>query len=121
MRKKNTVTYELDPERLPPLTAAQKAELKALATMPEEQIDASDIPLLSGTFWRTAVSAPFYRPIKRQLTVHLDADVLTWLRSPGRGYQTKLNAILRQAMVREVTMQVSPDSRTLHQHAGKSR
>jgi len=39
---------------------------------------------LPDAFWKTAVSTPFYRPIKRQLTVRLDADVLTWLRSTGR-------------------------------------
>jgi uncharacterized protein (DUF4415 family) len=108
MRKKNTVSYELDPEHLPPLSAAQRVELRALATIPEEQIDTSDIPVLSEAFWKTAVSNPFYRPIKQQLTVRLDADVLTWLRSAGRGYQTKLNAILREAMVREITMQARP-------------
>jgi uncharacterized protein (DUF4415 family) len=102
MTKKNIVSYELDPEHLSPLTAAQRAELEALATMPEEQIDTSDIPPMSETFWKNAVCNPLYRPVKQQLTVRLDADVLSWLRSAGRGYQTKLNAILRQAMVREV-------------------
>ena len=42
MRRKGIVTYELDPERPAPLTAAQKAELQALAAMPEEQVDTSD-------------------------------------------------------------------------------
>ena len=111
MKKKNSVSYEPDPEHLPPMTAAQSAELNALATMSEEQIDTSDIPVLSEAFWKTAVSNPFYRPIKRQLTVRLDADVLTWLRSAGRGYQTRLNAILREAMVREITTQATHDSR----------
>lgn len=104
MRKKNIVSYELDPEHPAPLTATQRAELKALAIMPEEQIDTSDIPLRSEAFWNNVVRNPLYRPVKQQLTVRLDADVLSWLRSAGRGYQTKLNAILRQAMVREVTL-----------------
>jgi uncharacterized protein (DUF4415 family) len=96
------------------LNAVQRAELKALAMLPDEQIDPSDIPLLSEEFWKTAISNPFYRPIKQQVTVRLDADVLRWLRSAGRGYQTKLNAILREAMVREATMRVRSDSRISH-------
>jgi len=119
MRKKNTVSYELNPDHIPPLTEAQRAELKALDTVPEEQIDTSDIPLMSEAFWKNAVRNPFYRPIKQQLTVRLDADVLTWLRSEGRGYQTKLNAILREAMLREVTMEASLGRRTMRQHANE--
>jgi uncharacterized protein (DUF4415 family) len=103
MRKQNSVTYELDPEEPTPLTAAQRAELKALAALPDDQIDTTDIPPASEAFWRNAVRNPFYRPVKQQLTVRVDADVLAWLRSAGRGYQTKLNAILRKAMVRDVT------------------
>ncbi len=103
MRRKNTVNYELDPEQSEPLTAEQKAELEALATLPEDRIDTSDIPPLPEAFWKSALRNPFYRPVKEQITVRLDADVLAWLRSMGRGYQTKLNDILRQAMLREVT------------------
>lgn len=103
MSRKNIVTYELAPENPKPLTAAQKAELAALAAQPDDQIDTSDIPPVSEEFWRNAVRNPFYRTVKQQLTVRVDADVLAWLRSAGRGYQTKLNAILRQAMLRDVT------------------
>jgi uncharacterized protein (DUF4415 family) len=103
MRKKSTITYELDPERPARLTPAQKVELEALAALPDDQIDTSDIPPLSETFWQNAVPNPFYRPVKHQVTVRLDADVLAWLRSTGRGYQSRLNDILRQAMVRTGT------------------
>jgi len=103
MKRKDTVSYELDPQKPVPLTAQQKAELERLAGMPDEQIDTSDIPPLPDAFWRNAVRNPFYRPVKRQVTVRLDADVLAWLRAAGPGYQTKLNAVLRQAMIRELT------------------
>ena len=102
MKKKDMVIYEIDFENPPPLTEAQKAELKALAAMPDDQIDTSDIPPLTEKFWKNAVRNPFYRPVKKQLTVRLDADVLAWLRSAGRGYHTKLNTILREAMLREM-------------------
>jgi uncharacterized protein (DUF4415 family) len=103
MKRKDIVAYELDPQQPAPLTAEQKAELERLAELPDEEIDTSEIPPLSEEFWRNAVRNPFYRPVKQQVTVRLDADALAWLRASGRGYQTKLNAILRQAMLRELT------------------
>ena len=41
----------------------------------------------------------FYRPVKRQITARLDADVLAWLKSEGKGYQSRMNAILRKEMM----------------------
>jgi uncharacterized protein (DUF4415 family) len=42
-----------------------------------------------------------YRPIKKTVQIRLDADVLEWLKQAGPGYQTRANAILRQAMLQE--------------------
>ena len=42
---------------------------------------------------------PLYRPTKTSTTVRLDTDVLLWLRSQGKGYQSRINAILRRAML----------------------
>jgi uncharacterized protein (DUF4415 family) len=50
---------------------------------------------------------PFYRPIKKQITLRLDADVIAWLRRQGRGYQTKANALLRELMLKETTKKAS--------------
>lgn len=85
---------------LPALSAEREAELKALAARPESAIDYSDIPSLDETFWARAVANPFYKPLKTHASVRIDADVLAWLKSEGKGYQTRLNAILREAMVR---------------------
>lgn len=71
-------------------------ELRALAAMPESRIDLSDIPEVRD--WTGAVVGKFYRPIKKSLTIRLDADVLAWLRSKGSGYQTRINKLLRAAM-----------------------
>lgn len=101
MRKK-LVKRAVDLADLPPLSADDRAQLERLRAMPEEEIDTADIPELSDAFWKNAVRNPFYRPLKQQLTIRLDADVLAWLKSTGRGYQTKLNRILRSAMLREV-------------------
>jgi hypothetical protein len=62
MNRKNTVSYELDPERPAPLSSEEKAELETLTEMPDERIDASDVPPLSEAFWANAVRNPFYRP-----------------------------------------------------------
>ena len=93
------VRYKVDLQNLPPLTRRQKAELAALARMPDAQIDYSDIPPLDEAFWKNAVQNPFYKPKKTSTTVRVDADVLAWLKAQGKGYQTRLNAILRSAMM----------------------
>lgn len=74
-------------------------ELKALEAMPEEEIDHSDIPATTAGDWKDATVGRFYRPIKQQLTVRIDADVVAWLKSQGKGYQTRINALLRRAML----------------------
>lgn len=83
------------------LTPQRKRELAALAARPDSEINLSDIPELTEKFWRNAIPNPFYRPVKKQLTVRLDADVIAWLRKQGKGYQTRLNGLLRAAMLRE--------------------
>jgi uncharacterized protein (DUF4415 family) len=97
-----TVKSELDLTNPPPLTDKQKAELEALKTLSDEEIDYSDIPPLGDEFWKNAVRNPFYKPTKTSTTVRLDSDVLMWLKSKGKGYQTRINAILRNAMLKEL-------------------
>jgi len=84
-------------------TARQKRALAALAARPDNKIDLSDIPELTEKFWKNAVRNPFYRPVKKQITLRLDADLIAWLRKDGKGYQTKANALLRDLMVKEIT------------------
>lgn len=98
----NTVRYEIDLNHLPPLTDAQQVELKALSNRPDSTIDDSDIPPLDEAFWMHAVHNPFYKPVKTSTTVRIDSDVLAWLKSQGKGYQSRLNAILRDAMLRSL-------------------
>ena len=64
--------------------------------MKDSEIDYSDIPALDKTFLKRATVQ--WPPAKKQLTVRLDADVLDWLKGQGRGYQTRINRILRIAM-----------------------
>lgn len=76
-----------------------RKELAALAAMPENDIDFSDLPATKSSDWQGAVRGQFYRPVKQQLTVRIDADVLAWLKGQGKGYQSRLNEILRSAML----------------------
>ena len=95
--KTKTVSYTLD--LLPPLTEAQMANLKKLAAQPDSEIDTSDIPEMTDEQWKSAKRGAFYRPVKRQITARLDADVLDWLKAQGKGYQSRMNAILRREML----------------------
>jgi uncharacterized protein (DUF4415 family) len=76
-------------------------EAKQLGTKIAIMRSTSDIPELSERFWQNAIRNPFYRPVKQQLTLRLDADVIAWLRRQGKGYQTRANALLRDAMLEE--------------------
>ncbi len=71
-------------------------ELAALARMPDDKIDLTDAPEVRE--WRGAVVGKFYRPIKKPVTIRVDADVLAWLKRKGSGYQTRINKLLREAM-----------------------
>jgi uncharacterized protein (DUF4415 family) len=98
MPKSKLVIYEFDPSNPPPLTEDQKAQLERLRSLPDEDIDTSDIPEADEDFWARAVRNPFFRPVKQQLTLRLDADLVAWFKaqSPdGRGYQTAINDALR--------------------------
>lgn len=81
-------------------------ELDAIKSIKDEDIDLSDIPELGEDFWKNAKRGgqhdELYRPKKQQITVKIDADVLAWLKSDGKGYQTRLNAILRGAMLEKL-------------------
>ncbi|HEY4169276.1 MAG TPA: BrnA antitoxin family protein [Reyranella sp.] len=82
------------------LTAKQRAELEALADLPEGEIDTTDIP--EARDWADAKRGLFYRPVKQQLTLRIDADVVAWFkeRAKGQGYQTQINTALRDHMRR---------------------
>jgi len=78
------------------ISKAQTKEIRALRRMKNEAIDLSDVPQ-SGD-WDKAVVGKFYRPIKKSLAIRIDADVLAWLKRQGKGYQTRINRILRVVM-----------------------
>jgi uncharacterized protein (DUF4415 family) len=84
------------------LTAGRKRRLEKLSRRPDDEIKTSDIPELTENFWQKAIRNPFYRHVKEQITLRIDADILAWLRRQGKGYQTRANALLRKAMLEDV-------------------
>jgi uncharacterized protein (DUF4415 family) len=85
------------PETLPKLS---QEYLDSVAAIKDEDIDYSDIPYMGGAKLRprTAADKAMYKPRKVSLTCRLDADIVAWLKEEGKGYQTRLNAILRHIM-----------------------
>ena len=65
--------------------------------MKDSEIDTSEIPERAD--WSRAIVGKFYRPLKKSVTIRIDADVLSWLRSRGGKYQTRINGMLRAAML----------------------
>ena len=73
-----------------------KKRLKEIEAIKDKDIDYSDIPEAGEDFWRRA-ELQMPRP-KKGVYVRLDADVIEWLKSKGKGYQTRMNAMLRTLM-----------------------
>lgn len=84
-----------------PMPPEQTAELNALAALPGDQINTGDLPEQKD--WSGARRGLFFRPIKKQLTLRLDADVIAWFKtraSKEEGYQTSINSALREYVAR---------------------
>ena len=91
-----------------------KSDLNRLDAIKDSDIDYSDIPPLGEEFFEKA-TVP-WPPVKRQLTIRLDSDVLDWLKAGGKRYQTRINQILRVAMEGP-----PPERRRVSSAAGKGR
>jgi len=83
-----------------PLTPEQAAELDALAAMPDSEINLTDPDCLPGGDWSGAIRGAFFKPIKKPIALRLDADLLAWFKQGGEGYQTRINAALREYVER---------------------
>jgi len=77
-------------------------DLARIDAIRDEDIDCSDIPELTPQWFKQAVLNGFYKPVKVAASVKLDKDVLEWLKSEGPGYQTRMNEILRKAMLSNI-------------------
>jgi len=84
---------KLDPKYPKPLSVARRKRLQAVADKPDAGIDYSDIPAVSAEFWAK------HRPVrvgpKAQVTLRIDQDVIDYFKGGGKGYQTRINEVLR--------------------------
>jgi len=81
---------------LPPIN---KEDLDQVDAIKDEDIDYSDIPETTNfTNFRPWEQRQMFKPVKVAVTCKLDADIVAWLKQGGKGYQTRLNTILRQVM-----------------------
>jgi|GEM_PF-86998 len=83
------------------MSAASRKRLEKLRGIRDEDIDFSDAPVLPAEAWKKAIRNPFMKVYKEQVTIRVDKDVLEWLKSDGAGYQTRLNEILTNAMLKD--------------------
>jgi uncharacterized protein (DUF4415 family) len=89
------------------LSSEQLAELESLAALPEDQIQTDDMPELRD--WSDAKRGLFYHPIKEQITLRLDADLIDWFKkhhAEDEGYQTSINSALREYVRQQNQRQV---------------
>ena len=75
------------------MKGSKKQRLEEVEKIQDNKIDYSDIPELDDSFWDNATIV--YPENKKPVTLRLDTDVLEWFRSTGKGYQTRINAILK--------------------------
>ncbi len=78
------------------LTKEQRRDIAAIGRKKSKDIDLSEMPEVLD--WSGAEIGKFHRPGKKPVTMRLDEDIIDWLKSFGRGYQTKANLLLRHAM-----------------------
>jgi uncharacterized protein (DUF4415 family) len=100
------------------LTKEQKRDIRAIAAKGDEDIDFSDVPPVLD--WSGAEIGKFYPPKKKPVTMRLDSDVIAWLKADGRGYQTKANWLLRNAML-HFTKEESISRRKIAPRRSKAR
>ena len=82
------------------ISSKSRTELERLAKMKDSDIDLSDIPEISLEKFAKAVIRKGLKPLpkKSQVTLRIDADVLEWFKGTGKGYQTRINTLLRTYM-----------------------
>ncbi len=96
MSARNIVKFKLDPKNAKPPTAAQRKRLTAIAAMSDTEIDYSDIPRQTQPVQWSRPSALVSAENKQQITLRLDAEVVSFFKKTGKRYQSRINAALRE-------------------------
>lgn len=91
--------FDVENLRRRPMRGVRNPE--RLAATSDEDIDYRDIPPVGFTNAIPFRDRRLSTPVKRSTTARIDADMLHWLRAKGKGRRTRIDAMLREAMVRE--------------------
>jgi len=92
------------PTRTAELTPQERAELKAVESLSEDDIDTNDIPEASLDNMMAGERGRYFRPAKTSITIRLDADLVAWFKTHAEngGYQTEINRVLRWHMLETI-------------------
>ena len=96
--KPRLVSFTLSRKNPPELTEDEKRQLEYTRNLPDDRIDTSDIPELPDMEWRPRTVYIGLSPgpgRKKSVTIRLDEDVVRWFKKQGKGWQTKMNWVLR--------------------------
>lgn len=75
------------------IMSIDKKRIHEIKSIKDDEIDYSDIPELDDNFWANA--KPVYPVKKKAISIRLDQDIIDFFKSEGRGYQSKINNVLR--------------------------
>ena len=83
-----------------PISQRSETDWARVDAMTDDEIDYSDIPRTTPEFWANGIVRVGLKPVprKHQLTLRIDQDVIDFFKEQGRGYQTKINQLLRAYM-----------------------
>ncbi len=70
-----------------------KKRLNEIKSIKEEDIDYSEIPELNKEFWDNV--KPVYPKGKKAISIRLDKEIIDFFKNEGKGYQSKINNVLR--------------------------
>ena len=95
MKKASTTTSSV--KQLKISEATKRAYRKRDRALDED----AEAPQLPPSYWAGASIGKYYRPLKTQISLRIDSEVLAWLKSKGEGHLSRINEILRERMATE--------------------
>ena len=92
--------WKVTPLKNAPTSSTSLADWERIDALSDEDIDLSDSPEVTPEMFANAIVRRGLKPppTKAQVTLRVDSDVLAWYKAQGRGYQTRINALLRAYM-----------------------
>lgn len=90
---------------------------KEIDALKNREVDLTDKDAPEITNWENMVVGKFYRPLKKQITIRVDADVLDWFKRTGMKYQSLMNKACREYMEHHLHTKKAAKHKSNHRHA----